>query len=140
VGRVPLDGRAEVPLMIPGSAFSGLVAPHEVTPSFDHPLTGEDHENDRFLRHEGGQAAYFPYAMIAFKALPDLAKISLDVGVLFAISFAVLPLNALRGGSWNIRTHSSAISAIVWVFVVIMITVQLRPPTAGSGSGLPFSP
>jgi hypothetical protein len=70
-----------------------------------------------------GQAGFFIYADIAFKGLPLLAKIGFGVGVLFALSFAVLLFSIIRRGSINIKTDSNWYTGIIWVFLVIMITL-----------------
>jgi hypothetical protein len=69
------------------------------------------------------QAAFFVYATLIFKGLPVLAKIGFGVGVLFSLAFAVLFVNVLMRGSYNIRTHANAMTGITWVFLVIMITL-----------------
>lgn len=69
------------------------------------------------------QTAFFGYAIIAFTGLPVLGRIGFGVGVLFALSFAVLLLSILRRGSVNVKTHPSVIVGITWVFLVIMITL-----------------
>ncbi len=69
------------------------------------------------------QAAFFLYAIVALDGLPPLGKIGFGVGVLFAMSFIAVLIHVLKRGSVNIRTHPSAITGIMWVFLVIMITL-----------------
>ena len=50
-----------------------------------------------------GQAALFLYVGIAFSALPLLARAGFGVGVLFALSFAVLLFSIVRKGASILR-------------------------------------
>jgi choline-glycine betaine transporter len=83
------------------------------------------------------QATFFIYAIVTFSDLPVLAKTGFGVGVLFTLSFVALLTHVLRRGSVNIKTHPSAITNIMWVFLVIMITLfmllagQLSDPAKG---------
>ena len=70
-----------------------------------------------------GQAAFFLYAVIAFSALPFLARVGFGVGILFALSFAVLLFSIVRRGSINIKSDSNWYAGIIWVFLVIMETL-----------------
>lgn len=70
-----------------------------------------------------GLSAFFLYKMIAFSALPFLARVGFGVGVLFALSFAVLLFSIVRRGSINIKSDSNWYAGLIWVFLVIMITL-----------------
>ncbi len=69
------------------------------------------------------QTAFFLYAIITLDGLPVLGKVGFGVAVLFSLSFVALLAHVLKRGSVNIKTHPSAITGIMWVFLVIMITL-----------------
>jgi len=69
------------------------------------------------------QAAFFLYSTVFFDGLPALGKVGFGVAMLFAFSFIAVLVHVLRRGSVNIKTHPSAITGIMWVFLVIMITL-----------------
>lgn len=70
-----------------------------------------------------GLAAFFLYKGIAFSELPIFARIGYGVGVVFALSFAVLLFSIIRRGSINIKSDSNWYVGLIWVFLVIMITL-----------------
>jgi hypothetical protein len=62
-------------------------------------------------------------AVVAPKGFPPLVRVAFGVGVLFSLGWAVLSYRILRRGSVLLRNDSKTMAAMVWVFMVIMITI-----------------
>jgi hypothetical protein len=56
---------------------------------------------------------------------PPLARAAFGVGILFALGWAILSYRILRRGSVKLRKDPKAMAAMVWVFIVIMVTIDM---------------
>ncbi len=70
-----------------------------------------------------GQAGVFGYAFFAASELPALGRMSFALGVAFALAFAALLIRAIRRGGYNAKTDANAMTGLVWVFIILMITI-----------------
>lgn len=71
------------------------------------------------------QFAIFSYAAFAFSMLPFLARLGFGLGMVFSLAFAVMLINTIRKGSYNLRSDANAMTGAMWVFMVFFITIIL---------------
>ena len=53
--------------------------------------------------------------------VPLLARIPVAVGALFSVGFAMLLLRVFRRGSMDLKSDTSSIIGMIWVFVVLIV-------------------
>ena len=59
------------------------------------------------------------------KDFPALARAAFGIGILFALGWAILSYRILRRGSVKLRKDPKTMAALVWVFIVIMVTIDM---------------
>lgn len=67
----------------------------------------------------------FSYAAFASDELPLLARMSFVLGIVFSLAFAVMLINVLRKGSYNLRSDANAQASALWIFFVLFITIMM---------------
>jgi hypothetical protein len=68
------------------------------------------------------------FAVISFqlpKGFPALARAAFGIGILFAVGWAILSYRILRRGSVKLRKDPKTMAALVWVFIVMMVTIDM---------------
>lgn len=71
------------------------------------------------------QTAFFVYALFADWGLPVLAKTGFGLGIAFSLTFAAILARIVMKGSYNVKKDPNIITAVVWVFLVFMITIVM---------------
>jgi hypothetical protein len=57
--------------------------------------------------------------------LPLVGRLGFVAGALFGLAWAIVAWRIVKRGAFSLKSHSGAITGIVWCFVVAMMTVDL---------------
>ncbi|HSV16716.1 MAG TPA: hypothetical protein VLI90_20795 [Tepidisphaeraceae bacterium] len=68
------------------------------------------------------------FAVISFQLpqrFPPLARAAFGLGILFALGWAIQSYRIVRRGSVKMRKDPRTMAALVWVFIVLMVTINM---------------